>query len=356
MDLTFSASELKRALTISRIIKSEDGDIHVKFQNGRLLFSASDKSRRIISSVSPLESRDFNESDEFAIPLEKRSLFEVNCETITLSILDNSLNIVAKESNSVKRASIKRRVNKKTKFSDVSFKVNNDSIESSRFEKLIHYASCSSIPEDSNHVHFSSEDSLVFSQSRFHASAVFASVPTDISILGSDVSIVKSFCSKSKNDRISIIDSNNLILNTSDSALILGKFNVKRPKFGLFDFDNFLNVVKVDPELASDSISWSEVAIDGTDRLTFSIKENSLDFMHEKEVLTSIPIKLERGSSFSVDFASDLIGHILKYVDSKEVEFLFDHKQNHSLLYILHNEAELKVIHGLVQMRGRNGV
>jgi hypothetical protein len=358
MDLTFSASELKRALAISRIIKSDDGDIHIKFSKGRLLFSSSDKTRRIISSVSPIENienDDFSESDEFAIPLEKRSLFEVSCETITLSILNGSLDILAKESGSTKRASIKRRVSKNTKFSDVSFEEGSP-IDTVKFGKMINYASCSAIPDDVNFVHFSSKNSIVFSQSRYHASSVSSEVPFDISILGSDVPIIKAFCSKSKSDKIFVLNSSNLIFSTSDSVLILGKMRSKHSEFNLFDLDGFSNVIKIDPELVSDSVSWSEVAIDGTDRLTFSVKENLLEFLHEKEILTSIPIKIERGSPFKSDFSSNVIGHILKYVDSKEVEFWFCHKQNQSLLYILHNENGLKVMHGLVQMRGRDGI
>jgi hypothetical protein len=365
----FKSSDVKRALAISRIVKTEDDDIRIKFLGNSLILASSDKRKRSIG-IAPSQSSTVDSdfvSEEFSVSREKRQLLEPDSDTISISINNDSLKISTKGGPNTRRATLRKRVDRKSQWTRIKSNLSfNKTVPAILLDKVLDYVSCSALIKETkseddmrvNQVHFYPDESCVLAHARFYASIVIVDEVPDLSIVSSDIPLVRAFCSKFRGEDISIAeDKNKLYLRNDSNYLFLSKVPTTRPKLSI-PKDDYEHVIKIEVDEIHKSLNWVDVAIEGTQRVTLSVEsdnpsEGIMRFIHNADELSSVPVLLEKGKSFKADFPARVLGNVTRRLDDKIVTFKFKNKDSPSLLEISQEKKNMKVIHILQKMKDR---
>jgi hypothetical protein len=358
----FVAQDLKRGLAVAKIVKPSSGDYVVKFDtNGATLYSA-DKRRMSLVNVPASQTLGVDDgwvSDEYCIPLVKMSLFDSNLDTITFAFTENAMTIKATDGKQTRRATIKKRADSTRRNMMPAIRVGKPSlVEAGKFGKLLRLVGCSALVRETkteeemriNQVHFRSN--MASSNARYHASvSMLEGMDLDLSIIGSDIPAIRSFCSKlddvvglfQDKHKLYIIDTKTM------SMLVLGKVVATKSDFSL-PSDNFNTEISLMKDQFLDGLNWALTALDGTQRLTCEVLEGTLVMSNNGEVF-SMPASFKRGTSFRVDLPAKFLHAAVSHTDSDEVLIKLGHTDNPTIVEVSDTDSSVK--HYLQIMRSK---
>lgn len=362
----FAAHDLKRGLNMAKLVKPSSGDFVMKFDPARATIYSADKRRMSFIHVVATKSSGIDDawvSDEYHIPISKMSLFDSDLESVTFTLNENSMVIQASDGKQTRRATIKRRVDSTRRQVIPQFKLGDVStVDANQFGKLLRVVGCSALVRETkteeemrvNQVHFDTDSESAFSNARYHAS--YASLPgmkLNLSIIGSDIPVIRSFCSKSGSTIGLCQDKTRLYVIDPDtkSMLVFGRVASKKPDFSL-PSDNFSTEILLEKEKILDGLDWALTALDGTQRLSCEIEDDVMRMSNNGEIF-NVPISIQRGSSFHADLPARFLRAAINHTDSNTVLMKFGHADVPSIMEITDAGPGTGVRHFFQVMRGK---
>jgi hypothetical protein len=366
---SFDASKIKHALGVAKIVKPIDNDIFLRFSGSSAIFTSSDRRHksfcRVEATSSDAES-DYS-TDDFAVSYDRKSLFESDCDTYSFTINDATIKIKAKGDTLSKQATLKKRTSaKRRKF--IGFpKFNAPSVvDASMLEKVLSYLSASGMVKETkteedmriNQVHFYPEEKSVYASARFHASVVTVpGLSLDLSLISSDIPLIRAFCAKSKKQEIKIQeDKRHTHFSSSGSqSLTVSRIDVKKPPLSIPDPGGYTYHASIDYDYLKQSLNWVDVAMDGTQRLGLEISDGRMRTFQGKEELSNVPTEVD-GEGFKADFPARILKALVGDLNAKKINIDYCHEDSSSLMSLSQDEditgdQQLRVIHVLQSMK-----
>jgi hypothetical protein len=363
----FSAQKLKHGLAMVKLVKPSSNDFAVRFGSNGATFYSADKRRIALINVAADEVPDMESgwtSDEYCIPASKMALFDSNLDTVAFSFTESAMIIQASEGKQTRRATVKRRADAMRRrlipalrWGDLSL------VDAGKFEKLLRVVGCSALVRETkteeemrvNQVHFHADAECASSNARYHASvANFAGMKLDLSIVGSDIPPIRSFCSKLDGKVGLAQDKNKLYVvdAESDSVIAFGRVAAVKPDFAP-PSDEFEIELVLNKEQLLNGLDWAMAALDGTQRLSCNASEGMLKMSNNGEIF-SMPVSFKKGSSLCVDLPAKFLRTTVCHTESESVSMKFGHLRVPSVMAISDAEdSEVCIRHYLQAMRGR---
>ena len=370
---TFNTDDLRRGFGVVKSVKPENSDYIIKFIANRILISSSDKIRFASSSIDSINVEDLDdcyESSGFFLSSEKLSLFDSKWDAIKINVNEKSITINTDGDGQIRKAYLKNRIID-SKINQISVpKSGGVFIDASLFDRVLYFSSCSATAKDKsdedrkiNQIHFYSDSNSVFSNARSHATIVNNKCLSglDLSISAHDVSAIRSFCSKLKNSIIGIYsDSNRIYLHEekTESVLSFPRIMIKKPDIFLFDSNLYSVNLTLNLEFIKDSVSWSDLVLEGSQRLKISSNGDNIKFIDSlNNELSVIPVNLISGN-FDAEFPAKVLLNLLNFFDPGDVIMKYGYQEMPSLLELTQSIAVgneiIQVSHFLQSMKRRN--
>ena len=359
---TFSAQSLKHGISMVRLVKPSSGDFVVRFGAAGATFFSADKRRLALVNVAASESSE-ESSEEYCIPLGKLELFDADLDTVTFSVTENSMSIQASDGKQTRKATVKRRADSTRrslipaiKWGDLSF------VDSKKFAKLLRVVGCSALVRETkteeemrvNQVHFYSDLERASSNARYHASvAHLPGMKIDLSIVGSDIPVIRSFCAKLDGDVGLFQDRHKLYVvdAKTNSALSMGKVAAVKPDFSP-PSEEFETEVMMQKDQLLKGLDWALAALDGTQRLSCEADANEMRMSNNGEIF-SMPVSFNKGSSFRADLPARFLRTVISHVDSDNVTMKFGHPSCPAMMEIVDTDLDIQAKHYVQVMRSR---
>lgn len=350
MRLLIPQKDLTTALALARIVKSDSGDLAIRVEGKSISFFSYDKRRFVVSRVNA--NGDSVPLGDHYISLDRIQILESGLESVSLSMSGNSMTITSDGGGQSRTAVLKSRApgSRRPPIPSIPADVKLEhSIKSSELDWILRQLSCSALVKETktdedmriNQVHFFGDAKCSTSSTGYHVTAVRASnIDLDLSIVSSDIPAIRAFCTKCHGDVI-VVSSNDKHIFFSDvrtnSFLALSRISSKRPALSLPDHDGFKNAFVADGQIVTQNAEWASMAIEGTQRVTFSVSRfadgsGEVKLIHGQE-LSKFPVRFLSGEGFSADFPIRYISSVLSYIDG-QVLFRFSHKDVETLLCI----------------------
>jgi len=364
---SFSAHNLKRGLAMTKLVKPTSGDFVVRFGTKGATFYSADKRRIALVNViadSTSELENGWTSDEYCIPSAKMALFESNLDSVTFVLQENAMVIQASEGKQTRKATVKRRADSTRRslipairWGDLSL------IDAGKFGKLLRVVGCSALVRETkteeemrvNQVHFHADSECASSNARFHASvANLDGMKLSLSIIGSDIPPIRSFCAKLEG-RVGLFQDRNklyVVDPQTDSALVMGRVAATQPDFSPPTDDFKIEMILSKEQLIS-GLDWALAALDGTQRLSCEVEGDGMKMSNNGEIF-SMPVAFKSGSSFRADLPAKFLRTVVDHTDSDDVRVRFGHAQLPSIMEISDiGDLDVHVRHYLQVMRSR---
>lgn len=351
---TFKPEDLRVVLSLARIVKPETKDLSFTFTSDSLVVFSFDKRRysRARIPVQPDGVPDGWSSPEFYITLDRTALFESDLTSISVTVSDKSLTVNATDGDQVRMASLKRRsVRSRRPVVPSSPDVQFLDVRTADMDDLLGQVSCSAMVKDTkteeemriHQVHFYGDSGHACSTARYHGSVVqLEGLNLDVSIVSSDIPAIKSFCARIPGDVVRV-GHDKLRLYFSDpvtgSFIALSRVSSKKPPLNSIDPSGFGTVIVADQSQLLKNLGWAQLAIEGTQRITFRAQKSEsdgagwLELHHGSEEVSRFPVRFLSGSALSADFPVRFLHSIVKHVDG-EVIMGFDHPDAPKILGI----------------------
>lgn len=369
---TFKPDDLRLVLSLARIVKPETKDLSFTFSQDSLVVFSYDKRRYSCARipVSPDSSvEDGWRSHEYFITLDRVALFESDLSSVSVSVNEMSLTVTATDGDQKRRASLKRRSVRSKRpavpgLPDVPF----IEAKTSDLDSLLTQVSCSAMVKETkteeemrvHQVHFYEDSGYASSNARYHGSiARLEGLGLDISIVSSDLPLIKAFCSRIPGDFVRIgHDDLRLYFQdpTTGSYVALSKVAARRPPLTVLDTSKFSTVLVADQAQLLKNLGWAELAVEGTQRISFSASklDGELELRHGSEQISRFPVQFLKGDSLSADFPVRFLRTIVKHLDGS-VALGFDHPDAPKVLgvYLSDPEGPLRFTHYLMSMVSR---
>lgn len=294
---------LKKAMSIAKIVKPHVGDFTISISGSTMKIHSYDKRRSVVSSIKIDATESIN--DEFYLPIDRSVIFESELSSLIATIGQSGLTLKFSGEKKSQTATVKRRSenSRRIRVPDEPDSSGYSKIESSLLQNVLRQVSCSALVKETktdddmrvNQVHFYPEidgSGYVSSNSRFHASIVkIPGFGLDLSIVSSDIPIIRSFCTKFSNDLYigSTQKAVNIVDRESGSWLSVAKVVSEKPKLSVPD-EKFRNSASITHEDFKKSSRWASLTLEGTQRVTFQISDGSLSMSSGKSELCSVPI------------------------------------------------------------------
>lgn len=364
---TFTAQSLKHGLAMMRLVKPSSGDFIVRFSSEKVVFHSSDKRRMSVINVIPdrVDVDDVNwVSDEYYIPVSKMSLFDSNLDTAVFTLTDNSIIIQASDCGQTKKATIKRRRTNFTRRNVIpDIKYGNLSlVDATKLDKILRVVGCSALVRETktdeemriNQVHFCSSPARAISNARFHASIVdLDDIQLDVSIIGSDIPIIRSFCAKTCGTIGLFQDAKNLfIVDAQTKSMIIFRHVIAAKVDFSPPIGEFNNEVVISRDKILGGLQWAIAALDGTQRLSCHASDGILKMSGNSGEIFSMPVTFRKGSSFQVDLPAKFLCTAINHTDSDDVILKLGHSQLPTIVEVS-DEGTTCVRHYLQIMRGK---
>lgn len=364
--LVFDIHDLKRGLSMARLVRPSSGNFVIRFDNNRVTIYSADKRRMamaIVLASEPADNDDGWMSDEYIIPMSKMALFDSGMEKVSFHVKDDSMVIQTTDGKKSRRATIRRRIDSIGRKTIPNLRIGAPStVESGKFEKLLRVVGCSALVKETkteeemrvNQVHFDPDSETAFSNSRYHASyARLEGMKLDLSIIGSDIPAIRSFCSKAEcgiglfqdKNRLYVVDSK------TGSMLVLSRVASNRPDFSL-PSDEFDTEILASKDELLDGLKWAKVALDGTQRLSCEVEDGIMRMSNQGEIF-SLPVSFKRGSSFKADVPSRFFLAAVNHVDSDDVVVKFGHAKLTTIIEVSDVDSDTGARHFFQIMRQR---
>jgi hypothetical protein len=371
-EFIFDPKRLKDGLILARIVKPEIGDFSVKFENSTMIVSSADK-RKHVKAVIPAESApvDF-ELGEIFISFDKISLFDTELDSVSITINDKTISVKMHGGGQVRKASIPKKI-VRVKTSDPSVGLDDvvkSSIDRNLFDNLLRQISCSALIKETkteedmriNQIHFYSDENCVVSNARYYGSIAFLDgMKLDLSIISSDIPIIRAFCAKCQGSTIDLLCNSSklcVIDPETGSMLILGRITTSKPILTVLDSNDFQTEVLIDKDQLSKNLSWASLVVEGTQRLGVDAHKTSgqdgqIQLFFGQDEISSFPIKFVKGDEIKADFPINVLTNIVGFIE-KTVTLRFHHNKTPTILEISQGEgSNIKALHYLQSMRTR---
>jgi hypothetical protein len=303
-------------------------------------------------------------SDEFFIPISKIALLDADLDSVVFSIVENALTISAMGGGQTKKATVKRRIESLRRNTIPVFRWGNVSeVDAGEFARLLRVVGCSALVKETkteeemrvNQVHFNPELNCASSNARYHASMVkLDGMALDISIVGSDIPLIRSFCSKLSGNVGLYHDKNRLYVVDleTESVFVMGRVAYSGSSFAAPTQDFGIEIL-INRSHLIDGLEWALAALNGTQRLSCEVNGREMKMSNGGEIF-SIPVSLNRGTGFKADMPAKYLRSITSHLDSDNILMRFGHPDHPTLLEMSNvNEDIMQVYHYLHTMRGR---
>jgi len=364
-DYTFCPQNLRTGFAIAKIVKPATGDYHLKFDESALTVFSYDKRRYVRVTISP-DAKNADPgflSKDFFIIMDRVALFTTDLDSVIIGVNDKSLSIhCVKKPDQNRKAVIKKRIIKLRR-PEIPEPISMDGatkIDRGLFDKVLHQASCSALVKDTkteeamriNQVHFYSDKGYVVSNARYYGSIVYADLGIDLSIVSSDIPIIRAFCSRCDSEYIYLTYDDkrmNIIDGGTMSVLSISRISTKRPEVTLLDPSLFTTTVVADRELLTKNVEWAVSVIDDTERVNINVVNNNMKFVYKGNELANFPV-VSDGGSVDADYPIRYMSSMLRFVDG-EVVLRFGHKLMPTVMEISQKDPKVKFSHYLQSMR-----
>jgi hypothetical protein len=368
--LSFPARSLKATLRASKVVKPETKDITIRIDGDVLTMFAYDKRRYVVSRIAGGDNID--SSSDFFLHIDKTSILDSDLETIVVSMKEGSMTVKAEGGGQSRSATLKSRsVNSRRPRIPTLPSVDLMPVKTKEFEWLLRQLSCSALVKETkteddmraNQIHFYSELRVAGSTAGYYGTIVLTpDIALDLSIISSDIPIIRAFCSSLSCDSIYIgQDLHHVFLvdRATNSFLALGKVRGSKPPMQFPDMGQFKIAFSVPKDVITRSLEWSSTAIDGTQRVTFNISRSDLSspageaVLSAKEELTRFPVSFLSGSSFCTDLPIRYLSSIVGYIE-EDVVFHFGHEEMPTVLGLSSSSgrnASMKAMHFVNSMK-----
>ena len=355
--LTFVPDQLKRAFALARLVKPASGDYIIKVISGTLVIHSADRRRFCRSEVKPSSTTAGDEnytSEDFYLPADRQSLFDSDLDSVSLSFTDKGMQIKAEGSGQTRQATLKKRAdNSRRATCPPRPTVSGTSVKASDFQDLLHHVACSALVRETkteedmrvNQVHFYPDAECAVSNARFYASvSTLDGLALDLSVVSSDVPLIKNFCSKFAGDIIVGQDKNHLFIAdpVSHTCMFFSRVACNKPPLTLLKDEGYKIDILVDRAQMAKALQWSVMAVDGTSRLSLAASGSEMSMSSKGQELARVPVSFELGSDFKADFPVKILNNILTYTTTEKVLLRFGHKDAPSILQITEYDSESK--------------
>ena len=334
MRVSINPSSLKKCVNLIKIIKPVLGDYSINI-NSRFTISSIDKRRGIVATM-PLDGLDCQ--GEFILPMDRISVLESDLEQVEVYTTDKGLNLKS-FNDKVTRNSVIRKRSESSKRPDPKRHDKSDDvmvIDSKELDNLLKGISCSASIKDTsteedmriNQVYFSSKNKLLYANARYYASYVLNDLITkDFSVVSADIPYIRAFCSrvhapiriKKDSSFIYFVD------DQSDTYLYVSLVPFANPNIDTPEVSESDVYFEVEYEEYKKALRWVQVTLDGTSRVSLSLKNSVLSFRNGNIDLTSIPTSNSSGD-FSADFPIKVLVTICDYIFDQDIEMRYDIK------------------------------
>jgi hypothetical protein len=351
----FNPDSLRRGFALVKQVKPATGDFVLKFISGIFVIYSADKRRRCRVEIPPIDIIEDFDSDDYYLPMDRTSLFEIDLEKVSISITDKGMVIKSEGSGQSRQATVKKRLDNSRRATipprivDIS---DNDisTMPKKVFDELLRQVSCSALVKETkteedmkvNQVHFYPNHSMAVSNARFYASFVHShGLSLDLSIVSADIPIIRNFCSRVSGDKISVGQTNRelVILDPiTRSSIGFSRVSCTRPPLQILSDDGFSVEVSVDASHLSKSLSWCAMALEGTSRLSIETKSNGdanfLVLSSGGNELSRMPVNTMNGYGIKADFPASILMNLCSSVDSDNIILRYKHKSQPTILEI----------------------
>lgn len=372
---SFDPADLKRVLALARIVKPETGDFCFKFSADTFTVFSYDRRRYVCARLKAVPDKDVEpdfRSHDYYVTLDRTALFDSDLTSVSVAVNEKSMSISATDGDQVRNASLKRRsVRSKRPPVPPTPELSAITVSTRDFENLLSQVSCSALVKETktdeemrvNQVHFYPEADCACSSARYYGSAVYLQgVGLDLSVVSSDIPALKSFCSKITSDSVDICQDKHrlyLVEPSTGSFLALSRVASRKPPLSVLDPGGFQTVLVVDQSQLLKNLSWAQLAIEGTQRLSFKASRTGSDggeiaLYNESAELSRFPARFLKGDSLNADFPVRFFHSIVKHVDGP-VSLGFAHPEAQTVLGVFPSEpaGNVKYVHYLQSMRAR---
>ena len=375
---TFQSSELKKGFGLARIVKPETGDFCLRFNRQSLTVFSYD-ARRYVRVEIPCSDSDVTDdaysSSEFYILTDRIALFDSDLDTVTFTVNEKSLGIKAVGGEQTRKANLKKRSprSRRPSIPDPPDCKVVSTVPSDGLDQLLRQVSCSAQVKETkteedmriNQVHFYPDDGCAVSSARYFGSVAYMDgMSLDLSVVSSDIPAVKAFCGKVDGDTVDLAQDDRAlyVLDVqTGSFMSLSKVSGKKPPLRVLDDDGFETVLVIDQDRLNKSLGWAQLAIEGTQRMSFRARressdgpEGTIELYNASQELSQLPVRFLKGSELRADFPVRFFFSMTKFVDG-DISLRYGHKDAPTVLGISQHECEgsVRSIHYLQSMRER---
>jgi hypothetical protein len=375
--LEFEPEVLRRAFAVARIVKPETNDFCLRFTDGGLTIVSQDKRRFVRSEVRPKTVVDGLSTDDFYLTSDRASLFDSDLESVTISVNEKSLTVIASGDGQTRQAVLKRRAERSRRPPIPARPPIDDAheVDAPAFEELLKQVSCSALVKETktdeemrlNQVHFYPDHGCAVSNARFYASYSFLpGLSLDLSIVSADLPMIRQFCSQMKSGGKVLVRQDDRRLYVTDkvtgSVLSMTRVNCGRPPYQFLDESEFNTTVQVRRDVALKGLNWAVTALEGTQRITLdcqaspSGEPSSLTLLSDHTEIAQFKASVISGPGIRADFPARLLHSIFTYVEDGIVELRYGHKQLPTLIQIRHSDQKgpVRSFHFLQSMKARS--
>ncbi len=378
MKLEFKPDDLRKGLSIAKLVKPLTNDFVLKVMGGNLVIYSYDKRRNARAEIRPINSIPLDyQSEEHFLPSERQSFLDSELTSITLTVTDKDMKVKTDDGKQSRQATIKRKAELSRRppiparlvLSDMStFPSAKD------FEELLRQVSCSALIRETktedemriNQVHFYPEKSCAVANARFYATmATLPGMNIDLSVVSADVPLMKSFCSKLADQPIQIgQDQSRLFLvdPSTESHLTFSRVASKKPALSLLPDEGHEIVIAIDRDQLAKALSWAALAIEGTQRLTLlanaddSSGNGIMEFLNGKQEISRMPVEFKLGKRLSADFPVKYLSGIVRYLGEGNACLKYAHPAAPTVLEIAEQtpEGDVRARHFIQAMKEHN--
>lgn len=352
---SFAPDQLKRAFALARLVKPASGDYIIKMMSGTLVIHSADRRRFCRAEVSPTQApsdeSDFT-SEDYYLPADRQSLFESDLDSISLSFTDKGLQIRAEGNGQSRQATLKKRAdNSRRATAPKRPIVSGASVKASVFQDLLHHVSCSALIRETkseedmkvNQVHFYPEKNCAVSNARFYASmASLEGLELDLSVVSSDLPLIKNFCAKFAGDIVIGQDKSHLAVAdpVSGTCMFFSRVSSNKPPLALLDHVGYKTEITVDKTQMAKALQWASMAVDGTSRLSLEYSEGEMTLSSKGNEIARIPASMEAGKAFRSDFPVKILNNIFAFITSEKARLKFAHSAAPTILMVTEESPE----------------
>lgn len=361
--LNFHPNDLRRGMTVAKIVKPKSNDFVLIPGKEEVALVSIDKRRMMVSKV-PCQGSVANDGDEYLIPATRSSLFLSEGDQASLTLNKEGLRIRVKGDGKARQATFKRRsvTAKKVSFPRVPLG-SLSSVNAKSFSLLLKAVSCSALVRKTkteeemriNQVHF--YGNTAFSSTRFHASvAKLEGMSLDLSITSTDIPSIRAFCSRVRGEDVQLAQDNArlyVVDPSVGSTMVVSRVIGKKPTLSFPDPDKFGLEVKVSRTDFLKSFAWASLAIEGTQRATMVVNDNTLKLTYEGSEVISMPASVVGSDGMSADFPVGMLSTMAGYVESDNVLLGFHHEKVPTILRVTGDTQKANCAHFIQSMKSR---